>query len=442
MAFEGLSEKLNQVFKKLSGRGYLKEADVKEAMREVRMALLEADVNFKVAKQFTNAVAEKAVGEEVLKSLTPGQQVIKIVNEELTAMMGGSAAKLQVASKLPTVIVLCGLQGAGKTTFAAKLARYLKKQGKHPLLAACDIYRPAAVEQLKTVGASVEVPVFSLEGEKPKVIAQKAIAHAKKSLLDTVIVDTAGRTHIDAEMMDEIETVVKAVQPTEILLVADAMTGQEAVNIAKAFDERVALTGIVLTKLDGDTRGGAALSMRAITGKPIKFVGVGEKMEDIEPFHPDRMASRILGMGDILTAIEKAQENFDVQEAAKLSERMRRNDLNLNDYLEQLRQVRKMGGASQMLQMLPGANKLQLDDESAERQMRQTEAIICSMTHQERIRPDIINASRRKRIARGSGTQVSDVNRLLNQYASLKKMMRSMMNMRRKGGMGRFKLPF
>ncbi|PWL41571.1 MAG: signal recognition particle protein [Bacillota bacterium] len=439
MAFEGLSEKLSKVFKKLSNRGMLRESDVKEAMREVRLALLEADVNFKIAKEFVAKVSEKAVGEEVLRSLTPGQQVVKIVHEELTSMMGGENAKLAVASKPPTIIVLCGLQGAGKTTFAAKLALYLKKRGKKPLLAACDIYRPAAVEQLMTVGKAAEVPVYSIEGGKPVQIAQGAVKHARDELLDTVIVDTAGRTHIDADMMEEIQAVCSALNPAEVLLVVDAMTGQEAVNIASSFDQSVALSGIVLTKLDGDTRGGAALSMRAVTGKPIKFASVGEKLEDVEVFHPDRMASRILGMGDVLSLIEKAQESFDMEQAKKLEEKLRKNEFTLNDFLNQMAQIRNMGGAEQIMSMMPGMGKMKVpNQELDQKRMARMEAVVRSMTEQERLRPEIINASRKRRIARGCGQQVSDVNRLLNQYESIRKMVR-MMKGGRKGG---FKLPF
>lgn len=439
MAFEGLSEKLSKVLKKLSNRGMLRESDVKEAMREVRLALLEADVNFKIAKEFVAKVSEKAVGEEVLRSLTPGQQVVKIVHEELTSMMGGENAKLAVASKPPTIIVLCGLQGAGKTTFAAKLALYLKKRGKKPLLAACDIYRPAAVEQLMTVGKAAEVPVYSIEGGKPVQIAQGAVKHARDELLDTVIVDTAGRTHIDADMMEEIQAVCSALNPAEVLLVVDAMTGQEAVNIASSFDQSVALSGIVLTKLDGDTRGGAALSMRAVTGKPIKFASVGEKLEDVEVFHPDRMASRILGMGDVLSLIEKAQESFDMEQAKKLEEKLRKNEFTLNDFLDQMAQIRNMGGAEQIMSMMPGMGKMKVpNQELDQKRMARMEAVVRSMTEQERLRPEIINASRKRRIARGCGQQVSDVNRLLNQYESIRKMVR-MMKGGRKGG---FKLPF
>ncbi|MBE5780442.1 MAG: signal recognition particle protein [Clostridiales bacterium] len=445
MAFEGLAEKLTGVFKKLSNKGMLRDSDVKEAMREVRLALLEADVNFKVARQFVNKVSEKAVGEDVLKSLSPGQQVIKIVHEELTEMMGGANAKLAVSSKPPTVIVLCGLQGAGKTTFAAKLALYLKKRSKKPLLAACDIYRPAAIDQLKTVGKAAGVQVFSLEGAKPVQIAQAAVKHAKDELLDTVIIDTAGRTHVDGDMMEEIQNVCAALNPTETLLVVDAMTGQEAVNIASSFDGSVDLTGIVLTKLDGDTRGGAALSMRAVTGKPIKFSSIGEKLEDLEIFHPDRMASRILGMGDVLTLIEKAQESFDMEQAKKLEEKLRKNEFTLVDFMDQMAQVRNMGGTEQLMGMIPGMKNMKIpqDAELDKKKMARMEAIVQSMTMQERLRPEIINASRKKRIAKGCGQQVSDVNRLLNQYESIRKMMRMM---RGKGGkMGRrggFKLPF
>ncbi len=440
MAFESLGEKLKTTFKKLTGRGVLSENDVKEAMREVRLALLEADVNFKVARDFVARISERCVGSDVLKSLTPGQQVIKIVNEELTALMGGQNAKLQVASKPPTVILLCGLQGAGKTTFAGKLALHLKKGGKHPMLAACDIQRPAAVEQLKVLGKQVDVPVYS-GGTDPVLIASAALKAAQDEMCDTLIVDTAGRLHIDEALMQQIKDIAHAVVPTEILLVADAMTGQDAVNIAQAFSEALALTGIVLTKLDGDARGGAALSMRAVTGKPIKFVGVGEKLDQIEAFHPERMASRILGMGDILSLIEKAQETFDADKAAKMEQKLRHADFTLEDFLDQLHQIKQMGGMGEVAAMLPGMKNKLGNAELDEQKTKRMEAIIYSMTPSERRRPEIINASRRKRIAKGSGSQVSDINRLINEFTSMKKLLKQVTGnrtMRKRG----FKMPF
>lgn len=441
MAFDTLGEKLKGVFQKLTGRGTLSEADVKDAMRQVRLALLEADVNYKVAKEFVNAVSARCVGAEVLKSLTPGQQVIKIVHEELGKLMGGQNAKLQVASRPPTVIVLCGLQGAGKTTFAGKLAGYLKKNGKHPMLAACDTVRPAAVEQLKVVAKQVDVPVHS-GGTDPVQIAKEALAACSDAMLDTLIIDTAGRLHIDEALMGQIAEICAATTPTEVLLVVDAMTGQDAVNIAKSFDEAVPVTGIVLTKLDGDARGGAALSMRAVTGKPIKFASVGEKLDQIEPFHPDRMASRILGMGDMMTLIERAQETFDAKKSAEMEKKLRRADFTLEDFLDQMQQVKKMGGISEVAGMLPGMGVKKLPQgEMDESRVRRMEAVILSMTPQERRRPEIINAGRRKRIARGSGTQVSDVNRLINEFNSMKKMIKQLTGnktMRKRG----FKMPF
>lgn len=441
MAFDSLSGKLKDVLKKLTGRGALTESDIKAVMRDVRMALLEADVNYKVAKEFVKNVSEKALGEEVLKSLTPGQQVVKIVHEELTALMGGENAKLAVSSKLPTVIVLCGLQGAGKTTFAGKLALYLKKQGKKPYFAACDIYRPAAVDQLKVVAQKCDVPVYSEDSKNAAKIAKHAVKAANDALCDTVIIDTAGRLHVDEDMMQEIQEIVRVTDPAEILLVLDAMTGQDAVNIATTFDQTLPLTGLVLTKLDGDTRGGAALSLRAVTGKPIKFVSVGEKLDALERFHPERMASRILGMGDMLTLIERAQEAFDAEQAERMEQKLKNTkDFTLDDYLEQFEQMRKMGGAGQIASMIPGIRAKDLeDDDKMEAQMRQIEAIVRSMTPKERKRPEIINASRRKRIAKGSGTSVSDVNRMINQFQSMKKMMKQMMGMGKKR---KFGLPF
>ena len=444
MAFESLGDKLKGVFNKLTGRGTLSEKDIKEAMRQVRLALLEADVNYKVTKEFVAKVSEKAMGAEVMKSLTPGQQVIKIVQQELTELMGGQHAKLKVASKLPTVIVLCGLQGAGKTTFAAKLGAYLKKQGKNPTLAACDTVRPAAVDQLKTLGEQTGIPVHS-GGTDPVKIVKQAKKAAEDGMYDTLIVDTAGRLHIDEEMMQQIQGVCSAVTPTEVLLVVDAMTGQDAVNIAKSFDETVPLTGIVLTKLDGDARGGAALSMRAITGKPIKFAGTGEKIENIEPFHPERMASRILGMGDVLTLIEKAQETFDLEEAAKMEQKLRRAEFTLQDFLDQMQQVQKMGSPDELAAMLPGVSARDMGDpEEANKHLKRTEAIIYSMTPQERRRPEILNASRRKRIAAGSGVKVSDVNRMLNEFESIRKLIKQFTGNKRmkKRGFKGMKLPF
>ncbi len=444
MAFESLGDKLKGVFNKLTGRGTLSEKDIKEAMRQVRLALLEADVNYKVTKEFVAKVSEKAMGAEVMKSLTPGQQVIKIVQQELTELMGGQHAKLKVASKLPTVIVLCGLQGAGKTTFAAKLGAYLKKQGKNPMLAACDTVRLAAVDQLKTLGEQTGIPVHS-GGTDPVKIVKQAKKAAEDGMYDTLIVDTAGRLHIDEEMMQQIQGVCSAVTPTEVLLVVDAMTGQDAVNIAKSFDETVPLTGIVLTKLDGDARGGAALSRRAITGKPIKFAGTGEKIENIEPFHPERMASRILGMGDVLTLIEKAQETFDLEEAAKMEQKLRRAEFTLQDFLDQMQQVQKMGSPDELAAMLPGVSARDMGDpEEAKKHLKRTEAIIYSMTPQERRRPEILNASRRKRIAAGSGVKVSDVNRMLNEFESIRKLIKQFTGNKRmkKRGFKGMKLPF
>ena len=442
MAFEGLSEKLNAVFSKLRQRGKLNEADVKAAMREVRLALLEADVNFLVVKDFVAKVRERAVGSEVLESLTPGQQVIKIVNEELTALMGKRAEKIVYSSNPPTIIMLCGLQGAGKTTTAAKLAKLMKeKDGKRPMLAGCDIYRPAAMKQLQVVGESAGVPVFIKENADPVKIAKEAVKEAKHQGRDVVILDTAGRLSIDEALMDEIENIKNEVNPDEILLVLDAMTGQDAVNTAKAFDEKVAITGAVLTKLDGDTRGGAALSMRHVTGKPIKYAAVGEKLTDIEPFHPDRMANRILGMGDILTLIEKAEEAFDEKQAEKLQKKMKDASFTLEDYLDQFEQMKKMGGISSMLSMIPGAKGINADDID-EKQIEHVKALILSMTPEERRRPKVLDASRRKRIAKGAGLEVSDLNRLIKQFDQTKVMMKRMAS----GKMGRggmpFKLPF
>ena len=427
MAFEGLSGRLSEVFKKLKGRGKVKESDVKEVMREVRMALLEADVNYKVTKDFVASVSEKALGSEVLESLTPAQQIIKIVNDQLTELMGSTNARINFASKNPTVIMMCGLQGAGKTTHCAKLARYFKSSGKRPLLAACDVYRPAAIEQLKIVGEQAGVPVFEMGQGDPVEIARRAMMQARDYGNDILILDTAGRLHIDEELMEELRRIKAEVQPHEILLVLDAMTGQDAVNVAKSFDETLGIDGIVLTKLDGDTRGGAALSVRAVTGKPIKFVGTGEKLDNLEPFYPDRMASRILGMGDVLTLIEKAQSAVDEQKALEMAQKLKEQSFDMNDLLEQMQQIHQMGSLSQVISMFPGAGKVSDEDAAAgEAQMRRTEAIIQSMTKREREKPSIINPSRKRRIAAGSGTRVEDVNRLLKQFEQMQKMMKMM----------------
>lgn len=441
MAFEGLADKLGAAFKRLRSKGKLNEADVKEAMREVRLALLEADVNYKVAKDFTNKVSERAIGSEVMESLTPAQMVIKIVNEELTALMGGSNARIASPSSPPTVILLCGLQGAGKTTHAGKLALMLKNQGHRPLLVAGDIYRPAAIKQLQVVGSKAGVPVFEMGTENPVKIAKAAIAHAKDHGNDMVLIDTAGRLQIDEVLMNELKEVKAAVNPHEILLVVDAMTGQEAVNVAKTFDELLNITGVILTKLDGDTRGGAALSVRAVTGKPIKFAGTGEKLEDLEVFHPDRMASRILGMGDVLTLIEDAQNKIDQKAAEQTARKMLENKLDFNDMLEQFQQVKKMGPIKNVLSKFPGMDKQLKDVDIDERIMDRTEAIILSMTPQEREKPALINPSRKRRIAAGSGMRVEDVNRLLKQLEQTQKLMKQMKGRGRKrfSGMG---MPF
>ncbi len=436
MAFEGISAKLQSVFKKLTGKGRLSEKDVKEAMREIKLALLEADVNFVVVKDFVKKVSERAVGADVLESLTPGQQIIKIVNEELTALMGSTNARLDFGSTKPAVILMAGLQGAGKTTMCGKLALLLKKQyGKNPLLCACDIYRPAAIDQLKVVGEKAGVPVFEKGKTDPVQVASEALEYARRNFYDVLIVDTAGRLHIDSDMMDELVRIREAVRPTEILLVIDSMTGQDAVNAAKAFHEAVPLTGVILTKLDGDTRGGAALSVKAVTGKPIKFAGTGEKLGDIEPFHPERMASRILGMGDVLTLIEKAQQAFDEKKAVELEKKMRTASFDLNDYLEQMDQMQSMGSMEDILKMIPGASKLgniQIDEKALAR----TQAIVLSMTKEERSNPDLLNASRRKRIAKGSGTSVQEVNRLMNQFNQSKQLMKQLSGKKlgRRGG--------
>lgn len=421
MAFEGLTEKLSAAFKKLRGKGRLSEADVKEAMREIRLALLEADVSYKVVKQFVAQVTEKAVGADVLEALSPAQMIVKIVNQELTDLMGGSSAKLTIAPKPPTVVMMVGLQGAGKTTNCAKLAGLMKKQnGKRPLLAACDIYRPAAIKQLEVVGQQLDLPVFQMGQANPVDIAKAAIAHAQEHGNDMVFLDTAGRLHVDEELMDELRNIKAAVDPTEILLVVDAMIGQDAVNAAKAFDDALDIDGVVLTKLDGDARGGAALSIRAVTGKPIKFVGMGEKLDQIEVFHPDRMASRILGMGDMLSLIEKAEQNFDRQKALEMQEKLRKNKFTLTDFYEQMAQIKNMGSISDLAGMLPGIKASDLENANMDDGMlRQMEAIILSMTPYERENPSVLNSSRKKRIAAGSGTQVVDVNRLLKQFEML-----------------------
>ncbi|MBR3667450.1 MAG: signal recognition particle protein [Ruminococcus sp.] len=424
MAFEGLSEKLNNVFKKLKSRGKLTESDVKEAMREVRLALLEADVSYKVVKDFVKSVTERAVGEEVLASLTPAQQVIKIVNEELVSLMGNSNARINMASKPPTVIMMCGLQGSGKTTHAAKLAKLLKKEGYRPLLAACDIYRPAAINQLQVVGGKADVKVFEMGQTDPVVIAKKALAYAKDYGHDILIIDTAGRLHIDEALMDELVNIKKETNPDEIMLVVDAMTGQDAVNVAKAFDDAVGITGVLMSKLDSDTRGGAALSVLSVTGKPIKFVGMGEKLDDFEQFHPERMASRILGMGDVLTLIEKAENVMSQKDAEKLTKKFKENKFDMDDLLDQMKQIKRMGSMKSILGMLPGVGDKIKDADIDESQLGRIEAMITSMTKAERAKPSIINPSRKKRIANGSGTKVEDVNRLLKQFDQMQTMMK------------------
>ena len=436
--FASLSERLNHIFSKLTKRGKLTELEIKTAMREVRVALLEADVNLKVAKQFIADVSEKAVGQEILSSLNPAQQVIKIVNDELIALMGSKNARLEVSPKPPTVIMMCGLQGAGKTTLCGKLAALLKKQGKKPLLVAGDIYRPAAIKQLQVVGGNAGVEVFERGTQSPIKTAKEAVDYAPKMGYDTVIVDTAGRLQIDDALMRELEDIKKAVDVTETLLVVDAMTGQEAVNVAETFNSRLEITGVILTKLDGDTRGGACLSIRAVTGKPIKFIGVGEKLGDLEPFYPERMASRILGMGDVLSLIEKAQQAITEEDARKLQKKMKENSFTLNDYLEQFAMLKKMGGAQSLLGMLPGMNKLKVDEKDIdEKKIEHTKAMILSMTPAERENPSIIDSRRKRRIAAGSGTSVQDINQLLKQFEQSKMLMKQL-----KGGKGRFRLPF
>ncbi|EOF7705431.1 signal recognition particle protein [Listeria monocytogenes] len=450
MAFEGLAGRLQETMNKIRGKGKVNEADVKEMMREVRLALLEADVNFKVVKQFIKTVSERAVGADVMKSLTPGQQVIKIVQEELTSLMGGEESKIGTEDRPPTVIMMVGLQGAGKTTTSGKLANLLrKKYNRKPLLVAADIYRPAAIKQLETLGKQLDMPVFSLGDQvSPVEIAKQAIAKAKEEHLDYVIIDTAGRLHIDETLMDELKQVKEIATPTEILLVVDSMTGQDAVNVAQSFNEQLEITGVVLTKLDGDTRGGAALSIRSVTGKPIKFIATGEKMEALETFHPDRMASRILGMGDVLSLIEKAQTDVDTEKMKAMEQKMKDNSMTLDDFLEQLQQVKQMGPLDELLKMMPGANKMKgLDNMNVDdKQLGHIEAIIKSMTKNEKDNPDIINASRRKRIARGSGRPVQEINRLLKQFAEMKKMMKQMTGggkgKKGKNPFGNFKMPF
>ncbi|MBP3653500.1 MAG: signal recognition particle protein [Clostridia bacterium] len=441
MAFEGLTDKLQGAFKKLNSKGKLTEADVKTAMREVRMALLEADVNFTVVKDFIKKVTERAVGADILESLTPGQQVIKIVNEELTALMGGTNAKLTYSPQAPTIYMLCGLQGAGKTTMCGKLGNMIKKGDKKPLLVACDVYRPAAIKQLQVVGGQVGVEVFERGQGNPVEIAKEAIEYARYYGRDPVIIDTAGRLHIDETLMQELRDVRDTVKPKEILLVVDAMTGQDAVTVAKTFNDELGVDGVILTKLDGDTRGGAAISVRAVTGKPIKFSGVGEKLTDLEPFHPDRMASRILGMGDVLSLIEKAQESFDEKQAVDLTRKMRTNSFTLEDYLDQMKQMNKMGSITDMLKMIPGVGSkikdVDIDEEKVMKAQKKNEAIILSMTRMERRNPDILNASRKRRIAAGSGTTVQEVNLLLKQFDQAKEMMKTMMGSMKGGKMKR-----
>ncbi len=436
--FSSLSERLNHIFSKLTKRGKLTELEIRTAMREVRIALLEADVNIKVAKQFIAEVSDKAVGQQVLDSLNPAQQVIKIVNDELIALMGSGNAKLEVSPKPPTVILMCGLQGAGKTTLCGKLALQLKKQGKKPLLVACDIYRPAAIDQLKVVGGKANTEVFEKGTQNPAKTAKQAVEYANKMGYDTVVVDTAGRLHIDDALMKELEEIKKAVDVTEILLTVDAMTGQDAVNVAETFNARLNVTGVILTKLDGDTRGGACLSIKAVTGKPIKFIGVGEKLTDLEPFYPDRMASRILGMGDVLSLIEKAQEAVSEQQAKDMERKMREANFTLTDYLQQFEALKKMGGAGALASMLPGAGKMKLSEKDLdEKRMERTKAIILSMTPRERDNPQIINSSRKRRIALGSGTTVQEINQLLKQFDQTKQLMKQF-----KGGKGRKRFPF
>lgn len=443
MAFENLSDKLQSVFKQLRSKGKLTEKDVKDAMREVKIALLEADVNYKIVKQFVNRVNERAVGSEVLESLTPGQQVIKIVNEELIELMGSAQSKLTFANRPPTIYMMVGLQGAGKTTTSGKLAGLLRKQGKNPLLVACDVYRPAAIKQLQVVGKNYDIPVFEM-GDKlsPVEIAKESLVYAEKNRYDVILIDTAGRLHINEELMDELKNIKEAVRPQEILLVVDAMTGQDAVTVAESFNEQLGADGIILTKLDGDARGGAALSVRSVTGKPIKYIGMGEKMEDLEPFYPDRMASRILGMGDVLSLIEKAQEAYDEKQAMEMAQKMRNNEFDLEDFLDQMQQIKKMGPLKDLLGMIPGLSQYNLGDVEVDpKAMAHIEAIIQSMTKEERQNPSILNGPRKKRIANGSGRTIAEVNRLLKQFEEMKKMMKQMNSMA-KGKKGKMKMPF
>lgn len=445
MAFDQLSTKLQDVFKQLKGKGKLSDKDVKLALREVKLALLEADVNFKVVKQFIKTIEERAVGHEVMESLTPGQQVIKIVNEELINLMGSTQSKINFAPRGITVIMMVGLQGAGKTTTSAKLSSHIKSQGKRPLLVACDVYRPAAIDQLTKVGKQVNVPVFSMGSDKnPVDIAQAGVNYAKENNLDVVIIDTAGRLHIDEVLMDELKNIKALVKPQEILLVVDAMTGQDAVNVAESFDQTLGLDGVVMTKLDGDSRGGAALSVKAVTNKPIKFVGMGEKLNDLEPFHPERIASRILGMGDVLTLIEKAQQNIDEKKAKELEAKFRKAEFNFEDFLEQMQQIKNMGPISQLLGMIPGMNAAKLNEiqgQVDEKQMAHIEAIILSMTKAERLNPSLLNMSRKKRIAQGSGRDLQEINRLIKQFEQMQGMMKQFSGAM-KGKKGKFKFPF
>lgn len=444
MAFENLSNKLQDVFKQLRGKGKLTEADVKTAMREVKIALLEADVNFKIVKNFIKTVTERAIGTEVLEGLNPGQQVIKIVNEELITLMGTTQSQLTFAKRPPTVYMMVGLQGAGKTTSSGKLAGQLRKQGRNPLLVACDVYRPAAIKQLQVVGKNYNIPVFEM-GDKlsPVEISKKALEYAAENRNDVILIDTAGRLHINEELMQELQDIKEVVKPQEILLVVDAMTGQDAVTVAESFDSQLGIDGIIMTKLDGDARGGAALSVRSVTNKPIKYIGMGEKMEDLEPFYPDRMASRILGMGDVLTLIDKVQQNIDEQEAKEMQKKMLSNEFTLEDFLSQMQQIKKMGPLKDLMGMIPGMNKFNLDEAlngvDPSKEMAKTEAIIQSMTREERLNPSILNGPRKKRIANGSGRSIAEVNRLLKQFEEMKKMMKQMNNMQ-KGKKG--KLPF
>ena len=440
MAFDSLSDKLNSVFKKLRSKGKIRESDVKEIMREIRLALLEADVSYKVAKDFTNTVGEKCIGEKVLESLTPAQTVIKIVRDELTVLMGGEQARLRTANRIPTIIMLCGLQGSGKTTHAAKLAKHLKSKGHRPMLAACDIYRPAAIDQLKVLGEQIGVPVFEKGTQKPEITAKQAVNYARDYGHDYLILDTAGRLHIDTELMEELRRITKAVEVDNILLVIDSMVGQDSVNIAKSFNEILEIDGVILTKLDGDTRGGAALSVRAVTGKPIMFAGVGEKIDDLDEFHPDRMASRILGMGDVLSLIEKVETEIDEKKALETAKRLEQNKFDLNDLLEQFQQIKKMGDIKSLLSMVPGMGKIR-DEDIDERAMLRTEAIIHSMTKKERAKPDLLNASRRRRIAAGAGVTVEDVNKLMKQYEQMKKMFKQMSGKGSKRRMGNMRMP-